>query len=536
MEIPTKSPVSAAGIQPHKSGVNYQHGPAAEQSDGRDIDGIVPVLSMGEGKFVVTATGNTMKKNMGSLTMFAVCFNVCNCWAGTASSLQIALLQGGPASLLYGMIVSSTVYLAVAWSMAELASVYPTAGGQYHFASILAPRRLNAVISYTCGLLTVFSWIAIAAAVTMIPATQILALASFYHPHFLPKPWHYFVLFEAIVIIILAYNTFLLKNLPRTHDVGFAWSISMFIALTIVIFARSSPKADSSFVWASFINASGWPDGLCFLGSLLTTCFIYGGLDAALHLAEETPNPRTAVPKAAVNAVLIGFATAFIFTITLLYSISDFDAVISIQGYLPFELYRQGMRSDSGAVATMVFSMGLVFFVLNAVMQTSSRLTWAFAKDNALVFSGALGKIHPGLDIPLNSLLLNTALVAVCGCIFLASSTAFNAFLGSLVVLQQFSFMIPTALLLFRRRSSKFLPADRKYALPDRLGWCANIWLVGMSILLAVVFMLPPFRPVTTTNMNYTVVILGIAAVLGVANWFLHARKQYQGPRIVLEN
>jgi choline transport protein len=81
------------------------------------------VVSVGEGKMVVAASSGTMKKNIGSLTMFAVCFNICNCWAGTSGSLQIALLQGGPASLLYGMIVSSSLYLAIALSMGELASV-----------------------------------------------------------------------------------------------------------------------------------------------------------------------------------------------------------------------------------------------------------------------------------------------------------------------------------------------------------------------------------------------------------------------------
>lgn len=169
---------------------------------------------------VVAGDAGHMKKNIGTLTMFTLCFNICNCWAGMSASLQIALLQGGPASLLYGMLLSSSVYFAIALSMGELASVYPTAGGQYHFASVLAPAKLNRIISYTCGLLTVFSWIAIGAAVMMIPSTQMLALASFYHPSFVAQPWHYFVIFQASGLIILAYNIWVLKPVPRTHDVG----------------------------------------------------------------------------------------------------------------------------------------------------------------------------------------------------------------------------------------------------------------------------------------------------------------------------
>jgi choline transport protein len=96
--------------------------------------------------------------------------------------------------------------------------------------------------------------------------------------------------------------------------------------------ARSSPKADNEFVWNTFINDTEWNNGVCFFNGLLTTCFIYAGLDASLHLAEEAPNPRRAVPRASVLAVGIGFITAFLFTISLLYSISDFETILAING------------------------------------------------------------------------------------------------------------------------------------------------------------------------------------------------------------
>lgn len=35
-------------------------------------------------------------------------------------------------------------------------------------------------------------------------------------------------------------------------------------------------------------------------------------------------------------------------------------------------------------------------------------------------------------------------------------------------------------------------------------------------------------------NIDYTVVILGILLLLGVVNWFFHARNHYDGPNIEL--
>ena len=94
----------------------------------------------------------------------------------------------------------------------------------------------------------------------------------------------------------------------------------MFFA-TFVTLLASPPKASHQFIWNTFINQTGYNDSVCFFGGLLPTCFMYAGLDAALHLAEEAPDPRRSVPRASILAVCIGFVTAFLFTIALLYSI-----------------------------------------------------------------------------------------------------------------------------------------------------------------------------------------------------------------------
>lgn len=164
--------------------------------------------------------GAPSKTQFNSWNIVAFAFVICNSWAGVAASIQLALLQGGPATLIYSIIVSSIAYMSIAISLSELASVYPTAGGQYHFASILAPKKWKQGLSYTCGLLAIFSWIAIGASVTIIPAQQIMALVSVYHPSFEPKEWHTFLIYEVIATVILLNNLFLLKKAPWIHNIG----------------------------------------------------------------------------------------------------------------------------------------------------------------------------------------------------------------------------------------------------------------------------------------------------------------------------
>lgn len=95
---------------------------------------------------------------------------------------------------------------------------------------------------------------------------------------------------------------------------------------------RSSPKATNAFVWTSFINETGWPDGVCFMIGLLPCFFMFGGLDGALHLSEEANSPRKVVPRVTVGIVVVGFCTAFPFAIAIMYSISDFTAILGSSG------------------------------------------------------------------------------------------------------------------------------------------------------------------------------------------------------------
>lgn len=44
------------------------------------------------------------------------------------------------------------------------------------------------------------------------------------------------------------------------------------------------------------------------------------GLDATLHLAEECLDPERVVPKALMATVIVGFLTAFPFSIGIIYS------------------------------------------------------------------------------------------------------------------------------------------------------------------------------------------------------------------------
>jgi choline transport protein len=72
-----------------------------------------------------------LKRTFSLLSMLGLAFAILNSWTALSSSLGLALPSGGSTSVLWGLITAGICNLALAASMAEFLSAYPTAGGQY---------------------------------------------------------------------------------------------------------------------------------------------------------------------------------------------------------------------------------------------------------------------------------------------------------------------------------------------------------------------------------------------------------------------
>lgn len=145
--------------------------------------------------------------------------------------------------------------------------------------------------------------------------------------------------------------------------------------------------------------------------------------------------------------------------------------------------------------------VGINYVVLIACQHTSSRLTWAFARDNALLFSEKIAHTHSRLEVPVWALVANSFVIFLIGFVYLASSTAFNAFTGTGLILQQLSFAFPALLLLIRRRSVIFLRPERFIKL-GLFGWLANGFTVAFGALTLVVYCFPASVPVQGNTMS----------------------------------
>jgi choline transport protein len=119
------------------------------------------------------------------------------------------------------------------------------------------------------------------------------------------------------------------------------------------------------------------------------------------------------------------------------------------------------------------FPLICLMFATISIASTSSRMTYAFARDRGLPYSRFFAKVHATLGLPLNALYLTQVLVVIFGLILLGSSAALNAIISASVVALGVSYGIPIAINCLQGRRK--LPVSRAFKLSPLKGWAANL-------------------------------------------------------------
>lgn len=472
-----------------------------------------------------------LHRNFSMLSMLGLAFAILNSWTALSTSLNLALPSGGPSAVIWGLILAGLCNLCLAASLAEFLSSYPTAGGQYHWVAIISWPSTRRAMSFATGWINVGAWVALTATGGLLGSTLVVEIITLTHPEFEAKAWQQFLIYIAYTLAAFLINAFTNRLLPYFTKGAFIWSLTGFVVITITVLACASPNFQpGSFVYGGFINDVGWPDGFAWMLGLLQGAFALTGFDGTIHMIEEIPNPTVEGPKIMLYCICIGMFTGFVFLSALLFSLNNIDAVNNDPvGPLLTILY-QATGNKAGAVCLLIFPAVCMLFTSTTLMTTSSRMSYAFARDRGLPFSRVFAKVHPTLDVPLNALIWTAGWVIVFGCVFLGSESAFSAIVSASVVALGVTYAIPPLINCLRGR--RMLPEDRAFKLKGPLGWILNMVGILWTVLTTVLFVFPPENPTDATHMNYCIVAFGVILIIAVVQWIFDGRKNYEGPRL----
>ncbi|KZF20527.1 amino acid transporter [Xylona heveae TC161] len=482
---------------------------------------------------VVNASGHQqeLQRNFSLLSICAIAITTGNSWIAQGGSVKVAIYNGGPCGVIYEFIAVSVCYWLVAASIAELSSAIPSAAGVYHWATVTAGRG-GRVCGWFAGYWNTLAWIFGAASMSSILGNQVVSMYGLFHPGYTAKAWHVFVTYIIITWICCLTVLFGNRGLPAIGNVG-GFLILGGVFVTILVCAimphvNGTGYGTNSFVWSEWQNMTGYSsNGFVFVAGMLNGAYSVGTPDLSSHLAEEIPSPRTNVPKAIAAQMSIGFITGLLYMIPLLYSIQDIDAVLNSNFNFPLaEIYHQATGTRGGAFGLLLVAFLPTLITCIGCYTTAGRTLWTLARDNAAPFSSWTGKIHNVHENPFNATLVCGALVTILGCIYVGSTTAFNAFVGSFVQLSTLSYLAAILPNLLTGRSNV---RAGPFFMRGITGFVVNALACIYMAAFIVIFCFPYALPTEAASMNYTSLITGGLTIF-VALWWLVRQRNYRGP------
>ncbi|KAF5676562.1 choline permease [Fusarium heterosporum] len=451
-----------------------------------------------------------VKRRFSLTAMVALCVNLMCTWEALSSTLAAGLVSGGLVSLIYGSIVAFCGSICGAMSLAELASSFPTAGGQYHFVAKLSPRSTRPLTSWLAGYISTLGWISLAGSAPFLAGTQIQGLIVLNYPEtYVFERWHGTMLFWLILVASAAVSVLCNNALPLIEKLTLVLHVGLFIIIIVTVAVVSPSKHTPKFVFTTFENNSGWSnDAVAWCIGLLSSCYVLVGYDGATHLSEEMEKAETGVPRAMIGSILINWPLGFGFLLVILFFMGDIASALNTPAGFPIiQIFYNVTGSVTAATCLAGAITAMAALSTVSLLTSAARVMWAFARDGGLPFSQYIAKVDKRREIPTISILVVTFLLMLFGLINIGSTTAFNAILSLAIVSLQLSYLVPIILLIWRRLCR-----------PETLSW--GPWRLGKGglfinivaaiyLLFTCIFLLfPPFRPVTAANMNYASVVL----------------------------
>ncbi|KAL8947412.1 MAG: hypothetical protein Q9222_006301 [Ikaeria aurantiellina] len=469
-------------------------------------------------------------------------------WEGSLILFTTGLTNGGSAGLVYGYLFVWIGTISLFTTMAEMASMAPTAGGQYHWVSMLAPPQCRVFLSYITSWLVICGWQAILAGSGYLGGTMIVALIQLNNPDYVPQQYHGTLLYWMFVVIAVFVNTVTSRALPKIEVAILIVHVVGFFAVLIPVVHLAPEKASAHEVFTQFSNGGAWPtQGLSFFVGIIGSVFAMFGCDSAVHMAEETRNAEVVVPWCMLSATLLNGAFGWAMVIAMLFVTVDITTALdSPTGSLGFpfmQIFYGATGSKAGASVLIAILIVMTAAGAIAAMATGSRLIWALARDRGLPGWQLVGKLQAKTAVPTLAVIITSIVAALIGLINLGSSAAFNDVISLSVSSLYASYLISETLLLWRRCTGAISPrlhpsesAETNalswgpFHLPGVFGIAVNAFSVIFGLIIFFFSFWPVATPVTPATMNFSVLMTGSVTLFAILWYVVKARHVYKGP------
>ncbi|KFY50287.1 hypothetical protein V495_00318 [Pseudogymnoascus sp. VKM F-4514 (FW-929)] len=464
-------------------------------------------------------------------SMLALAFSVLGTWAVFAQDLATGLANGGSITILWGLCLVTFCNICVAVSLGEMCSAMPTALGQAYWIHRLLNTPSGRFLSYMCAWINTFGWWTLTASQNAFMTNFILAIKTIFDKDWEggSQGWLQFVVYVGVTVLFTVVNGVACRRdavLPWFNNIVAIQFGGLFIIISMALLISVGTHSHLNFqpgvfVFGTWINQTGWSDGVTWFTGLIQAAYGLTAFDSAIHMVEEIPSPRTNAPRVMYLSVISGAVSGGLFMVVCLFCIQNLDSILNSD--LPFIDLVTGVVGKGGGAAL------IILFVINglgqgvSVMTTASRLSWGFARDGGLPWSNYFANVNKTWKVPIRTLWANCAIVSLIGILYLFANTVLEAIVSVSTIALTISYAMPILTLVIVGRDK--LPPG-KFQL-GRWGYLIN-WISIVYCCITTVFFFFPGGPNPAgSDMNYAIAVFGVMLVISVVFWFLKGKRTY---------
>ncbi|CAA9514976.1 MAG: Amino acid/metabolite permease in hypothetical Actinobacterial gene cluster; BAT1-like [uncultured Solirubrobacteraceae bacterium] len=517
-----------------------------------------PVKKTDEERLAELGYKQDLKRAWSGFSNFAISFTIISVLAGCFTTYGQGWNNGGPIAISWGWPIICGLILFIAWSMSELVSAYPTAGGIYWWASELGGKTWG----WFTGWFNLVGLIGVVASVDYGAATFLNAVLGLYGVDVLGMNFgddasilgETFILFVLILTLHALVNIFSSPLVALFNNISVWWHVGgVAVVIAILVFVPDNHQS-LDFVFTERINNSGFNGGelgggmfwlyVLPLGFLLTM-YTQTGYDASAHVSEETHGASEAAAKGLWRSVFWAAVFGWFVLLAFTFAATDVKAVNEGGGTV-FAIFESSLTTAWAKAILIIAVIGQLFCGM-AGLTSASRMCYAFSRDRAIPG----WKIWTRLNhhrVPAYAVLFMAfwALVVTIPALWDPTGnqipTAFFAVVSITVIGLYIAYVMPV--FLRWRKGDSWEPGP--WNLGKKYKWVNPIAVIWV-ILMVIIFSLPftpagmPFNlesddvPFDWNAVNYAPI--AVAVVLGAVGiwWLVSARHKFTGPVRTIE-
>lgn len=327
---------------------------------------------------------------------FALGFTYLSPVVGVYSLFATGIAAGGP-PMIWWYLIAAIGQLIVCLTFCEVVSQFPISGGLYPWCRRLVGKKWAWMAGW------IYGW-ALFTSIAAVSAGAAPFVAQLFG--FEATPVTAGLISIALVAVSTLTNLAGTKTLARVAMFGFVCEIlgALVVGAFLLAFHRHQPFGVILDPHGVAHGGSYWP---AFASAAIVGLFTCYGFEACGDVAEETPNPGVAIPKAMKSTIYIGMSASVFVCLALILSLPDINAVIDGRSTAPIQDALLAAFGPVGAKAVIVVVLVSFLSCVLSLQAAASRLAYAYARDDMVVASAWLRTVSAKHHVPTNALVLS---------------------------------------------------------------------------------------------------------------------------------